>query len=464
MIILLSHLLACFYTVSVAIISPLETSGYQCVAKGSLSDLPTLTDEQLWELNKGFDRPSISIRSAEVVDQSLLDIHLVHGKGVTSKAGSLQLLVRIIQIKPPPVEPNLQYFYNPPLTPEVRRESSPASPTACNSETPEPYSLMEGLNLYQGPTEVERASVQSSKGKVTRMPEDKTLPSYIETDPDTGFEHERRLRSSLRSSVNTSLGVSLDIHGGIRWRNPNDIEWKPPVPQNVQYRTYDNSKDEHNFRPFASRQNVDYNKRNVRNLSSTAPKNNVNRKKQTLVGRRNQSMRDQSKKQEGKQLISRGVVDDAFKKALQVVKIAQGPNIDLLLPSEEADKMGIKFNPHLEETSNILDTSFDSVTEIHNEQLQELFPQNIGKIPINKNKQQKSIRSKNSHVNNSTQKNADMSRTSVAKGNKVATPSSTVASRKQQYEGDSEKLLQNLSPPPPPPLMYSKALDGKIKK
>ena len=436
--------------------TPLETMGYQCIAKGSVSKLPTLTDEQLWELNKGFDRPSISIRQAEVIDQSLLDIHLVHGSGVGSLVGSMQLLVRIVQIKP--VLPTLQY--NPPSISNMAKKSPPLSPTPTSPDIPEPYMLMEGLNRHHEPVEAGRASIQSLKGKVTRMSGDKALPSYIETDPETGFEHEKRIRSSLRSSLNTSLGVSLDIHGGIRWRNPNDIEWKPSIPQNIQYRTYDNSKGEHNFKPFANRQTIEHKSNDKNNPSLPSSKKGVGNKRHTLIDRHKQAVRTKSTgEKDANRLHKKKGVDYAFMRAMQDVKITTAPHVDLLLPSEEADQLGIKFTPHQEEAAvQVLDTSFDSVMEIHNEQLHEYVPEK-DKSKL-RNKQQKNTRSNSSGSNNRI--SSDKSGSKIMQGRKSG--SSTTPATTKQDRQDVEILIQNLSPAPPPLLVYSNPSSEKRTK
>ena len=367
----------------------------------------------------------------------------------------MQLLVRIIQIKPVHVLPTLQY--NPPSISNMAKKSPPLSPTPTSPDIPEPYMLMEGLNRHHEPVEAGRASVQSLKGKVTRMSGDKTLPSYIETDPETGFEREKQTRSSLRSSLNTSLGVSLDIHGGIRWRNPNDIEWKPSMPQNIQYRTYDNSKDEHNFKPFAKRQTIEHKSDDKNTPLLSSSKKGVGKKRHTLVDRHNQAVRTKSTgEKDANRLLGRKGVDYAFRRAMQDVKITMAPHIDLLLPSEEADQLGIKFTPHQEETAvQVLDTSFDSVMEIHNEQLHEYVPEK-GKSKL-KSKQEKNTRNNSSGSNKRI--STDKSRSKIIQGRK-SDSSTTSASTKQDRE-DVEILIQNLSPAPPPLLVYSKPSSEK---
>ena len=449
---------------SVAIMTPLQLTGYQCVAKGSVKELPSMTHGQLWELNKGFDRPSISLRYAKVVEQSLVDIDLVHGAGVTSRAGNMQLLVRIVQIKAPPVEPQIAFEFVP-HPQSLSKALTKTSPTQT-FEALGQDELMEGLHRSQGAEEQVRASLRSLKGKVTRMSSDMKLPSYIETDPHTGLEREKHLRSSLRSSANTSLGVSLDIHGGIRWRNPNDIEWKPPIPDSVLYRTYDNSKDEHNFIPFANRQTMEYKEDKVKVPSSSS------RKRETLIERHNHAVRSTiGTQQNDQQLHGRKAIDHTFVMAMQDAKIAHTPNVDLLLPSKEAEELGIEFTPHRgEEAVHVLDTSFDSVMDIHNDQLHEYVPVkgDWNHIAKYKDKQMRRKGSNSSNIGSNGRKSGvGVGRSGTeATGKKYtsSTSASTGTIQKHKYRGDSEILLQNLGPPPPPLLLFSKPVDERRKK
>ena len=119
----------------------------------------------------------------------------------------------------------------------------------------------------------------------------------------------------------------------------------------------------------------------------------------------------------------------------------------------------------------MLDTSFDSVMGIHNDQLHEYVPVkgDWNHIAKYKDKQMRRKGSNSSNIGSNGRKSGGVGvgrSGTEATGKKYtsSTSASTGTIQKHKYRGDSEILLQNLGPPPPPLLLFSKPVDERRKK
>ena len=174
------------------------------------------------------------MREAKVIYQSIMNFDLISGSGVATKAGFLQVLSRIIQIKEPPIELVMKEIVIPirsadatqadvhndrnnkigtfspvrfarkPLLPgeEEKRLSSPSRDSAF---------LDYPRHEMNGKTHVKTMDYWQWHSK-----ERGVLRYYIETDPTTNTERAVEHRDSWNVRVSDDMST-------VRWKNPNDL-------------------------------------------------------------------------------------------------------------------------------------------------------------------------------------------------------------------------------------------------
>jgi len=302
---------------SVTVLSPIKLQGYRCIAQGmQRTHIPIGNSHFLHALRS---RPSRSVQSARVVEQFISKIDLQHGQGCSTKAGYIEVVVRVIQLQEA----------NPLLDPE--------NAAAVIHDLPVLSRPIAAPNMpFCSSVEFVRNSAGALKHHHT-IRSSKSFPSNV--------------RESTRSSVSVQLQRIRE-----RWRNPDDINFK-----------------EENHRPTAS-VSISLSASQLR--PSSAPvmpgpgryvaqtgsrgaepaniKTKVNRGVSSIIKSGKSKGLSEIKRVGPKKNSVKGKVeivpiknktDRAFKEAIEKLHRALAPTVAVLLKQSEAVEMGLNFIP-----------------------------------------------------------------------------------------------------------------------
>lgn len=177
---------------AVTVLAPMQSYGYSCIARGIQTNLTPLGKAHF--LHALRSKPSRSVKSAKVVHQLISSIDLHHARGCTTKAGSIEIIARVILLHD--VDPLLDAANAATVLENIPR---PTSAAFFTNEIPD-RSLVSSV-------EFTRDSVRAIKHQVQRLSRGSTFSLPV--------------RESMRSSVSVQLQRIRD-----RWRNPSDINYR----------------------------------------------------------------------------------------------------------------------------------------------------------------------------------------------------------------------------------------------
>ena len=256
----------------VSIFVPFIGEGYKCIARSKLDYINKLEDSHF--LNVFIDKPSISVRTAKVIKQGLLNFDLVNGTGVSTKNGNLTIFLRLIQLREPKerfIEHLSALHLNNPLN-SVDSKSSYDDSVLLGSVSPN----NEYNDLSNSIIDI-KESLKSIKSKINKRL-DGPVRHIIETDLQNKHNKEIDLLKTSIDTFRSSIDTSNMILNGPRWRNPNDINIKSSINSSFYL---DNQPDKSNFK--VKNFNIEKNKNQITYMDEKFSKkdheNDVNKNK-----------------------------------------------------------------------------------------------------------------------------------------------------------------------------------------
>jgi hypothetical protein len=207
----------------VSIFVPFIGEGYKCIARSNLDYINKLEDSHF--LNVFIDKPSMSVRSAKVIKQGLLNFDLVNGTGVSTKNGNLTIFLRLIQLREPKerfIEHRSALYLKNDLT-SVDAKVSYDDSVLLGSVSPN----NEYDDLSNSIIDI-KESLKSLKSKINKRL-DGSVRHIIETDLRNKYHKEIDILKASIDTFRSSIDTSNMIINGPRWRNPNDINIKSSI-------------------------------------------------------------------------------------------------------------------------------------------------------------------------------------------------------------------------------------------